>query len=131
MQNLKNKSKISTIALILILTLSAILVAFPITTAQEPTTKVAFPYIGAVPNPSWVGHDTLLHVGITEPLQEGSQYWAGLTVIVEKPDGTTETLGPVNTDSTGGTGLVYVPDQVGTHYLTTHFPEQWYNEYPE
>jgi hypothetical protein len=126
LQNLKNKSKISTIALILMLTFAAILVALPITTAQ-PTTKVAFPYIGAVPNPTWVGHDTLLHVGITEPLQEGHEFWTGLTVIVEKPDGTTETLGPVNTDSTGGTGLVYVPDQVGTHYLTTHFPEQWYN----
>ena len=86
------------------LTFSAILVSLPIATAQEPTTKVAFPYIGAVPNPSWVGHDTLLHVGITEPLQSGEEYWAGLTVIVEKPDGTTETLGPINTDSTGGTG---------------------------
>jgi outer membrane protein assembly factor BamB len=127
MQNLRNKSKISTIALILILTISAIFVALPIATAQEPTTKMAFPYIGAVPNPSWVGHETLLHVGITEPLQEGREYWAGLTVLVEKPDGTTATLGPVNTDATGGTGLVFVPDQVGTYYLRTHFPEQWYN----
>ena len=123
----QKKSKISTIALILILTFAAISVALPIATAAEPTTKVAFPYIGAVPNPSWVGHDTLLHVGITEPLQEGAQYWAGLTVIVEKPDGTTVTLGPVNTDATGGTGLVFVPDQVGTYQLQTHFPEQWYN----
>ena len=127
MRNLKNKSKISTIALILVLTFAAIFVALPLATAQEPTTKKAFPYIGAVPNPTWVGHDTLLHVGITEPLQEGHQFWADLTVIVEKPDGETITLGPVNTDATGGTGLVFVPDQVGTHYLRTHFPEQWYN----
>jgi outer membrane protein assembly factor BamB len=127
MQNLKNKSKISTITLILMLTISGIFVALPIASAQEPSTKKAFPYIGAVPNPTWVGHDTLLHVGITEPLQEGREYWANLTVLVEKPDGTTETLGPVNTDATGGTGLVFVPDQIGTYYLRTHFPEQWYN----
>jgi len=126
--NLKIKSKISTIALVLVLTFAALFVALPITTAQvEPTTKKAFPYIGAVPNPTWVGHDTLLHVGITEPKQEGAQFWADLTVIVEKPDGTTITLGPVNTDATGGTGLIFVPDQVGTHYLRTHFPAQWYN----
>ena len=127
MKNIKNKSKISIFALILMLTISGILVSLPFANAAEPTTKVAFPYIGAVPNPSWVGHDTLLHVGITEPLQEGEEYWANLTVIVEKPDGTSQTLGPVNTDATGGTGLVFVPDQVGTFYLTTHFPTQWYN----
>jgi outer membrane protein assembly factor BamB len=127
MQILKDKSKISTIALVLVLTFAALFVALPFTYAAEPTTKKAFPYIGAVPNPTWVGHDTLLHVGITEPKQIGYEYWADLTVIVEKPDGTTVTLGPVNTDATGGTGLVFIPDQVGTHYLTTHFPEQWYN----
>jgi len=126
--NLKNKSKISTIALVLTLTFAAMFVALPLATAQVvPTTKKAFPYIGAVPNPTWVGHDTLLHVGITEPKQEGAQFWANLTVLVEKPDGTTATLGPVNTDATGGTGLIFVPDQVGTHYLRTHFPAQWYN----
>ena len=49
------------------------------------------------------------------------------TVTVKKPDGTTETLGPFKTDSTGGTGTVYVPNQVGNYTLQTHFPAQWYN----
>ncbi|NVM24048.1 MAG: PQQ-binding-like beta-propeller repeat protein, partial [Desulfobacterales bacterium] len=53
--------------------------------------------------------------------------WEGLTVTVTKPDGTTETLGPYRTDSTGITGDIYVPNQVGTYYLQTHFPEQMRN----
>ena len=41
-----------------------------------------------------------------------------------KPDNTTTTLGPFNTDATGGTGYSITPDQVGTYTLQTHFPEQ-------
>ena len=44
-----------------------------------------------------------------------------------RPDGVTETLGPFNTDSTGGTGTTYTPTMEGTYKLQTHFPAQWYN----
>ncbi|MEM3442207.1 MAG: hypothetical protein QXV09_07995, partial [Candidatus Bathyarchaeia archaeon] len=36
-------------------------------------------------------------------------------------------LGPFRTDSTGGTGYVFIPDMPGTYKLQTHFPAQWYN----
>jgi outer membrane protein assembly factor BamB len=127
MQNLKNISKISTIALVLMLTFAALVVSLPFTYAAEPTYKQSFPYIGAVPNPTWVGHDTLLHVGITEPLNAGHLKWHNLTVLVTRPDNSTDVLGPINTDATGGTGYVFVPQQVGTYLLRTHFPGQWYN----
>jgi hypothetical protein len=58
----------------------------------------------------------LLHVGITNP-QDG---WEGLTVTVEKPDGKTETLGPIRTDATGGTGTVYVPTIAGNYTFLDH-----------
>jgi outer membrane protein assembly factor BamB len=77
-----------------------------------------------VPNPVGVGQETLLHIGITHPLALQPQGWEGLTVSVKKPDGTSITLGPFRTDSTGGTGTIFVPDQVGTYYLQTNFPEQ-------
>jgi len=127
MEILKNKSKISAITFILTLTISAMLIALPATTAQETTTKKSFAYIGAIPNPAGIGQEVLLHIGITEVLTAVTDSWKDLTVTVEKPDGTTETLGPVKTDATGGTGAIYVPDQVGTHYLQTNFPAQWYN----
>ena len=128
MKKLKNKSIIATITLILMVTISAMIVAIPFATAQvEPSEKKTFAYIGAVPNPVGVGSDVLLHIGITDPLTVTTHKWRGLTVIVEKPDGTTETLGPFDTDSTGGTGGILTPDQVGTYRLYTHFPAQWYN----
>ncbi len=116
------KKTIATIALILVLTIAAILVALPTATAK--TTMTTYPFIGAMPNPVGLNQPTLLHIGILEQLQNVKLGWEGLTVSVEKPDGTTETLGPFRTDATGGMGTVLVPTMVGTYRLQTHFPEQ-------
>ena len=89
--------------------------------------KATHAYIGATPNPIGVGQETLIHLGITDELELVQFGWKGLTVTVTKPDNTTTTLGPFNTDSTGGTGTVFIPDQVGTYYLQTNFPAQWFN----
>ena len=118
------KTKISTIALILMLTISAMIVALPVVTAQASPTKQTYAFIGALPNPAGVGQQVLLHIGITDSLETESAGWENLTVTIEKPDGTTDTLTNIRTDSTGGTGRIYIPDQAGTYYLQTHFPEQ-------
>ncbi len=81
-------------------------------------------FIGALPNPVGVGQEVLLHVGIQQQLANVALGWEGLTVTVTRPDNTTETLGPIRTDSTGATGYVYVPNIVGIYYLQSHFPEQ-------
>jgi hypothetical protein len=81
-------------------------------------------FIGALPNPVGVGGEVLLHVGIQQQLSSVQLGWQGLTVTVTRPDNTTETLGPITTDSTGATGYVYIPNMVGTYYLQSHFPEQ-------
>jgi hypothetical protein len=119
------KTKLYTIALILTLTISAMLVALPVTNAQETRTSYAF--VGANPNPVGVGQDVLLHFGITEPLTLAYESWKDITVTIKRPDGDTETLGPYETDATGGTGDIYVPNMVGEYVLQSHFPEQWYN----
>ena len=121
MKNLKNK-KISTIALILVLAFSATLVALPTANAQER--YKTFPFISVSPNPIGVGQETLLYFGLVTLSMRPQDSWTGLTVTVTKPDDTTETLGPYNTDFTGGTGAVYLPTMVGTYYLQTNFPEQ-------
>ncbi len=69
----------------------------------------------------------MLHVGIPDALNTYTDGFTDLTVIVTKPDNTTETIGPYRTDSTGGTGALYTPTMVGTYYLKTHFPGQWFN----
>jgi outer membrane protein assembly factor BamB len=87
-------------------------------------TQESFPYIGAIPNPVGVNQLVLLHIGVMEPETRVDRGWEGLTVSVERPDGTTDTLGPYNTDSTGGTGGTFTPTMIGTYKLQTHFPKQ-------
>jgi outer membrane protein assembly factor BamB len=123
-----NKTKTITIALFLMFAMAFSLVALPAANAQVPEyIKATTAFIGATPNPVGVNQETLLHIGITDGMCRTIDGWEGLTVTVEKPDGTTDTLGPYRTDSTGGIGDIYVPTIEGTYYLQTHFPAQWYN----
>ncbi|HDQ05353.1 MAG TPA: hypothetical protein ENN36_01350, partial [Candidatus Bathyarchaeota archaeon] len=126
MKTWKNKTKISTITLTLILTISAILVALPATIAQqeEPETWKTYAFLGAVPNPVGKDQTVLFHVGIFQQLVSTGMGWEGLSITIEKPDGTTDTISGIRTDSTGGTGKTYTPDQVGTYYCQAHFPAQ-------
>ncbi len=119
-----NKLKISAIPIILLLTISTLLVTFPITTAQSEPWKQTYAFINALPNPVGVGQEVLLHVGITDSLGSTALGWENITVTIEKPDGNIDTLGPIKTDATGGTGATYTPTQAGTYILQTHFPEQ-------
>ncbi|MDD4326534.1 MAG: hypothetical protein PHC63_08945, partial [Candidatus Bathyarchaeota archaeon] len=92
--------------------------------AQVPEEMKTFPVIDAIPNPVAVGEDCLIRAGILQPLASQAYGWKDITVTVVRPDNTTETLGPITTDSTGVSFVNYVPNQVGTYKLTTNFPEQ-------
>jgi hypothetical protein len=124
---LKNgtKSKINCLTLVLLLAVQVVFLTAGTVSAQEKS-RVTYAFIGATPNPVGVNQEVLLHVGITDYLLAAEDGFEGLTVTVEKPDGSSETLGPIRTDSTGGTGWVYVPTMTGTYYMQTNFPEQIY-----
>lgn len=92
------------------------------TAAQVAGTQKTYAISDAIPNTIGIGEQTLLKCGITEALESASLGWEGITITVVAPDGTTETLGPFKTDSTGSTYTLYTPDQVGTYNLTTNFP---------
>src|SRR5512136_14843 len=116
----KNKAA-SAIALLMILAMIVTL-AVPFVSAQPIYPTYAF--LGVTPNPVGVGQAVLLHIGISQQTFGTYQFWYGLTVTVTRPDGTTETLGPFHTDSTGGTGSNYIPNQAGVYKFQTHFPAQ-------
>lgn len=122
-----NKKIKMTFALFLIATFAISIGITPVSTGAPVHHKATHAYIGATPNPIAVGQETLIHLGITDELELVQYGWKGLTLTVTKPDNSTFTLGPFDTDSTGGTGTVFVPDQVGTYYFQTHFPAQWFN----
>jgi outer membrane protein assembly factor BamB len=118
----KYKIQAIAIALCLMFAMSTLLIFIP--TAKAEGTMKTYSYLGATPNPIGVGQQTLLHIGITQQLTNVNMGWEGVTVTVTKPDGTTETLGPIRTDSTGGTGIIYVPTVVGNYTLQSHYPQQ-------
>ena len=110
------------IALLITSIFAVSLLAVPSANAQ--LTQKTYAFIDATPNPVGVGEQVLIRFGITQQLGSVQYGWEGLTVTIVKPDGTTETRGPYKTDSTGGTAIVYVPEQTGTYKLTVNFPEQ-------
>jgi len=123
----KSKLKISTIALILVITISAVIVAIPTATAQD-VTRTTYPFLGVVPNPVGVNQMILLHVGIFQQLSSAKMGWEDMSITIERPDGQTDTISDIKTDSTGGTGKTYTPTITGTYYLTAHFPQQTITE---
>jgi hypothetical protein len=124
MNTSKNRSKISTISMILLLAISATLVALPNVTAQEELRINSWPFCNAIPNPQQVNNQVLIHLGSEWPAVSMEQVWTGLMVEITDPEGNIEMLGPYDTDATGGTGTTFTPTQVGTYYLRTFFPEQ-------
>lgn len=124
MKFFSSKTKIFTIVTLVVLTLSGVLFALTPTLAQTPGTTQTFAIIDFIPNPAGVNQPILITFGITAFTTRPQTGWEGLTVEITKPDGTTETLGPLKTDTTGLSGTTYVPTQVGTYILQTHFPEQ-------
>jgi len=120
----RSKSKLSTIALILLLTISATLVALPAATAQDAPEQNTYAFLGAMPNPVGVTQPVLLHVGITDYLSSYDMGWEGLTITIVDPEGIETSIEDIRTDSTGGTGRMFTPMKVGTYILQTHFPTQ-------
>jgi hypothetical protein len=120
---LKNRAIATAFSLLLMFAIVVSLIPLP----PAKASKATYAFIGATPNPVGVNQETLLHVGVSEQTMVDGDQWIGLTVTLTRPDGSEETLGPYDTDSTGGTGDIFVPDEAGNYTLQTHFPAQWYN----
>ncbi|MGD6850789.1 MAG: hypothetical protein ACQCN6_01865 [Candidatus Bathyarchaeia archaeon] len=83
----------------------------------------AYPYVTASPNPVGVGQQVLVVFGMTFPSRGfGFPGFDGWTVIITDPNGTTQTLGPFDTDSTGSAYTNFTPDQVGVWKIQAHYP---------
>ncbi len=118
------KYSTQTIAIVIIAALAVSMLTGFATAVAEPERRVTYAYIGANPNPIGINQETLIHIGITQQYMGVYGGWDGLTVKVTDPDGEVTTLGPFETDPTGGTGSIFVPTKVGNYTLQTFFPEQ-------
>ncbi len=126
MQILKKKTT-TMIALILILTIASTIFATPIANAHTPAWSVpTWTYLTASYNPIGVGQQTLFVFWADKypPTATGNygDHWQ-FTVDVTGPDGTTDTLGPFESDPVGGAYTGYTPTQAGNYTVVAHFLE--------
>ncbi|MEJ2244138.1 MAG: PQQ-binding-like beta-propeller repeat protein [Candidatus Bathyarchaeota archaeon] len=132
MNNLINRTKFSTLALVLLLTITTLMVVIP-AQAQDltdgTTTLPTFLQLSAAPSPVGV-HQTLnVNTFLTKPPLTGGMggsgvMYEGIIVEVTKPNGNVDEYGPYTTDSTGGAWFSIDPDMVGSWTLQAHYPEQ-------
>ncbi len=83
-------------------------------------------FMSVSPNP--IGKDQEILVNLwMEPPTQTNRYFSGFTVEITKPDGTTETVGPLNSYQGDATNyFTYKADQVGTWTFVFNFPGNYF-----
>jgi hypothetical protein len=130
MKKLYFKTKFSTVALILVLTTSAILIALPVVSAHDPPWEISsFAYIAAQPDPVGQNQNLMIYMWVDEPMPSAAigndirRHDYKLTIT--KPDETIETHNwDVIYDPTGIQYFTYTPDQIGTYTLQFEYAGQ-------
>ncbi len=118
------EKKTAAFSLLLISAIAISLIAIPTALAQQVSVP-SYPYINAIPNPVGIGQGVTLHVGSLWPCGTSAyDGWEGLQVVILKDGQPYKTIDDIKTDPTGGTGISWTPDEVGTYTVTTYFPEQ-------
>ena len=121
--------KTSTIALILILTASALMTTIPAANAHTPSWDVpTYAYLVASPDTVGVGQYTLLIMWLNTVVPTsggtGGDAWRNFKINITAPDGTKTTIGPFTSGQVGTTFSTFTPDQVGAYTLVFYWPGQ-------
>jgi hypothetical protein len=126
MKILKNKSKATTIALLLVLTAS-VLATLPIASPREIQVWM---YLHIAPNPTGLNQATVVYTWVSQNTPTATagtgvgEKWQDITITVTKPNNDVETLGPYTADPVGFVFVYYTPDQLGTYKFQSNFPGQ-------
>jgi hypothetical protein len=126
---LQRNKTLSTIALILILTISSLMAAVSTANAHTPPLNIpTWAFLSVAPNPVGVGQSVSVNFWIDKlPPTAFNVYgdrWHNMKVTVTKPDGTIETLGPFTSDDVGSSHTTYTPTVTGTYTFVFNFPGQ-------
>ena len=125
----KEKTKLSTITLILLLTLSAMITIAPEFKANAQVYDTpTFLFVTASPSPVGVGQ--IVYVGITfsKPTPTGAGYtgdlYEDITLEITDPAGKKTTHGPYYASPVAGVIYSFTPDIVGNYTLQAFYPGQ-------
>jgi hypothetical protein len=131
----RSKTTATAIAIFLMLTIAATLIALPIVSAQTNREQPNFIYVTAQPL-TGIGQNVFISyftdrlpidVGEVAGLLPGRAHWSDIKLIITKPDGTNETIAMGNTDPVGGGWLSWASTAVGEYSVTAYIPGQWKN----
>ncbi|MBN1245554.1 PQQ-binding-like beta-propeller repeat protein [Candidatus Bathyarchaeota archaeon] len=133
----KNRTMASLIALFLMLTIAASIVALPTANAQLPVinmethTYVAPPPVTGVGETTWIVYflDRMPMPADDDPLDVARirEGYDGIQLIITKPDGTSETFTMGRTDPVGAGVYTYTPTEIGVYSVKAVFPGNWKN----
>ena len=121
------KKKSAIIAAIMVLTFALTLIALPNANGVLMPARETYAFVTANPNPIGVGQDALVVMWLSEPLPSDAFRRGGYQLVITKPDGKTETLGPFTAESTGSTFTKYTPPTVGNYTFKLNFLGEWLN----
>ncbi len=124
----RTKIAASTIAILLMLSMTASLVLLPSANAHTPSWNVpTYTYISVAPDPIGVGQ-TAIVVFWVDKLPPTAAGLAGdrwlFYLDITKPDNTSSTVGPLTSDPVGGSYYPFSSDETGTYTFTARFGPQ-------
>ncbi|HUJ84562.1 MAG TPA: hypothetical protein VLV84_03040 [Candidatus Acidoferrales bacterium] len=119
--------KILSIALILVLSISAALAIVPSTKARDIQGTIAtYAYLQAVPQQVGIGQNVFLVMWVDKPPTTAfgplGDRWVGLSVTITQPDGKQVVLGPFQSDDAGGYTATFTPTELGNYTAVFSFP---------
>jgi hypothetical protein len=123
-----NKTKISAIVFVLVLTSAVSILALPTVFAHDPAWEIpTVTYAVVTPNPIGVGQQAMITFWVNYPVPtaigaDGDRY--SFMVDITGPDGNTQTLGPVTSDPVGGGWTTFTPTQIGEYTVVAKMQEQ-------
>ncbi|MCL1976495.1 MAG: PQQ-binding-like beta-propeller repeat protein, partial [Candidatus Bathyarchaeota archaeon] len=124
MKTFKNKTILSTLAILMMLSFAVSIFALPgITNAQAE--RPTFPFVDVIPKTVGVGQRALVNFGLLNFLFVDGDGW-NVTLSVTDPNGKTVTYDRM-TWSTGTVGLYIEPEYVGTYTLQCIYDGEYYN----
>jgi len=102
---------------------------YPLTapSSARPSTLQTTASLSVYPNPVGVGQTAQINMSISPPPPTTSDRFLGSRLTVTRPDGTTQTLGPFTSDTTGSGFALYTPTMVGNYTLQLTYPGQLFS----
>jgi outer membrane protein assembly factor BamB len=124
----KNNSKLSTIAFVLMITLTVSFVALPTVIAHDPALEIPrYSYVSIQNSVLGVGQQLgiIFWSNAVPPTAQGAygDRWI-FYIDVTTPSGSTDTLGPFTSDPVGSGWAVYTPTSVGTYTIVSRLAQQ-------